>query len=144
MCHSIRGSVIAGIVGENVKNFRRYNHSVRMWVFEEEVDGKKLTEIINETHENVKYLPGVTIPDNVIAVPDLAEAVRGADILIFVLPHQFLPRLLPVIKENMCSGAVAVSLIKGLDFDDKGMVLIRYERLAFSHESFDTISQRKH
>ena len=28
-----------------------------MWVFEEEVDGEKLTEIINTTHENVKYLP---------------------------------------------------------------------------------------
>ena len=29
-----------------------------MWVFEEMVEGKKLTEIINETHENVKYLKG--------------------------------------------------------------------------------------
>ena len=29
-----------------------------MWVFEEEVDGRKLTEIINTDHENVKYLPG--------------------------------------------------------------------------------------
>ena len=28
-----------------------------MWVFEEEVDGEKLTEIINTKHENVKYLP---------------------------------------------------------------------------------------
>ena len=29
-----------------------------MWVFEEMVDGRKLTEIINTTHENVKYLKG--------------------------------------------------------------------------------------
>ena len=29
-----------------------------MWVFEEMVDGKELTKIINETHENVKYLKG--------------------------------------------------------------------------------------
>ena len=28
-----------------------------MWVFEEQVDGKNLTEIINTEHENVKYLP---------------------------------------------------------------------------------------
>ena len=29
-----------------------------MWVFEEMVNGEKLSEIINTTHENVKYLPG--------------------------------------------------------------------------------------
>ena len=28
-----------------------------MWVFEEMVNGRKLTEIINETHCNEKYLP---------------------------------------------------------------------------------------
>ncbi len=39
-----------------------------MWVFEEEVDGRKLTEIINETHENVKYLKGFSIPENVVSL----------------------------------------------------------------------------
>lgn len=29
-----------------------------MWVFEETIDGEKLTDIINTKHENVKYLPG--------------------------------------------------------------------------------------
>lgn len=38
-----------------------------MWVFEEMIDGKKLTEIINETHENVKYLPGHKLPENVVS-----------------------------------------------------------------------------
>ena len=35
-----------------------------MWVHEEEVEGRKLTEIINSDHENVKYLPGVALPPN--------------------------------------------------------------------------------
>ena len=39
-----------------------------MWVFEEMVNGRKLTEIINETHCNEKYLPDFTIPDNVVGV----------------------------------------------------------------------------
>lgn len=38
-----------------------------MYVFEELIDGKKLTEIINETHENVKYLPGHKLPANVVS-----------------------------------------------------------------------------
>ena len=37
-----------------------------MWVFEEIVEGQKLSELINSRHENVKYLPGVKIPDNVV------------------------------------------------------------------------------
>lgn len=38
-----------------------------MWVFEELIDGRKLTEIINETHENVKYLPKHKLPANVVS-----------------------------------------------------------------------------
>ena len=66
-----------------------------MWVYEEKVDGRNLTEIINTDHVNVKYLPGVTLPENVVAVPDLPEVAKDATILIFVLPHQFLGRLIP-------------------------------------------------
>lgn len=38
-----------------------------MYVYEEMINGKKLTEIINETHENVKYLPGQKLPENVVS-----------------------------------------------------------------------------
>lgn len=36
----------------------------------------------------VKYLPGIKLPNNVVATSSLAEAVDGATALIFVLPHQ--------------------------------------------------------
>lgn len=41
-----------------------------MYVFEEMIEGKKLTEIINTTHENVKYLPGHKLPENVVSIHD--------------------------------------------------------------------------
>ena len=96
-----------------------YEEQVNMWVYEETVtleDGseQKLTEVINTRHENVKYLPGIPLPSNVKAVPDLAEACKDATLLIFVLPHQFLPRLMPVIRENANPSCRGVSLIKGL------------------------------
>ena len=62
-----RGSVIAKIVGNNVLTTPRFNNSVPMYVYEEMIEGKKLTEIINIQHENVKYLPGVKLPDNVVS-----------------------------------------------------------------------------
>ena len=44
-----------------------FQREVSMWVFEEMVNGRKLSEIINTDHENVKYLPGITLPDNVVS-----------------------------------------------------------------------------
>lgn len=60
-----RGSAIAKIVGVNAKQLDNFEDEVTMYVYEEIINGKKLTEIINETHENVKYLPGHKIPENV-------------------------------------------------------------------------------
>jgi glycerol-3-phosphate dehydrogenase len=61
-----------------------------MWVFEEDYGGRKLTDVINERHENPKYLPGVPLGANVVADPDLESAVRDADVLVFCAPHQFM------------------------------------------------------
>lgn len=62
-----RGSTIAKIIGHNVKASNRFDPMVNMWVYEEMMDGKKLTEIINTQHENVKYLPGHKLPRNVVS-----------------------------------------------------------------------------
>ena len=70
--------------------------------------GKKLTEIINETHINVKYLPGSTLPENIVAVPDLSEVVDGADILIICTPHQFIRGLM---KQLQASGKVRARVL---------------------------------
>lgn len=69
------GSAVAKIIGSNVKNLQKFSSTVKMWVFEETVNGRKLTDIINNDHENVKYLPGHKLPENVVAVPNLGEAV---------------------------------------------------------------------
>ncbi|KAL3793811.1 hypothetical protein HJC23_006171 [Cyclotella cryptica] len=120
------GSAIATKIGRNAAKLPFCHDTVNMWVFEEEVTlpesdkPVKLSEVINSRHENVKYLPGITLPSNIRAVPDLKEACQNATLLVFVLPHQFLPNLLPIIRANVhptrCRG---VSLIKGLDFDSK-------------------------
>lgn len=55
-------------MGRNAARLPNFEDRVTMWVYEEMIDGKKLTEIINETHENVKYLPGHKLPPNVVSV----------------------------------------------------------------------------
>ncbi|XP_042560531.1 glycerol-3-phosphate dehydrogenase 1b [Clupea harengus] len=118
------GSAIAKIVGANAEKLSKFDTTVNMWVFEEMVNGRKLTEIINNDHENVKYLPGHKLPPNVVAVPDLVESVKGADILIFVIPHQFIKKLCDTIKSHIKPDAVGMSLIKGVDEGPEGLKLI--------------------
>lgn len=119
------GSAIARIVGWNVKEKKEgFEEEIKMWVFEEKVDGKNLTEIINETHCNVKYLPDFTLPDNVIASPDVVDTAKDADILVFVLPHQFIRKVCNDLKDHVKPGAYGVSLIKGIDSEEGHIQLI--------------------
>ena len=70
---------------------------LQMWVYEEEVTyedkQQKLTTIINTHHQNIKYLPNIKLPTNLIANPSLEDAVHDSTILIFNLPHQFIRNL---------------------------------------------------
>ncbi|CAL8307168.1 unnamed protein product [Merluccius merluccius] len=118
------GSAIAKIIGHNVKGNNRFDPMVNMWVYEEMIDGRKLTDIINSEHENVKYLPGHKLPKNVVAVPDITEAVKGAKVLVFVIPHQFIQRLCDQMKPHITEGAIGISLIKGVDEGPNGLRLI--------------------
>ncbi|KOC71358.1 Glycerol-3-phosphate dehydrogenase [NAD(+)], cytoplasmic, partial [Habropoda laboriosa] len=107
------GSAIAKIVGANAARLGNFEDRVTMYVYEEMINGKKLTEIINETHENVKYLPGHKLPPNVVAVPDVVEAAKDADILIFVIPHQFINKICATLLGKIKSTAVGLSFIRG-------------------------------
>eukprot|EP00066_Takifugu_rubripes_P003822 XP_003966720.1 PREDICTED: glycerol-3-phosphate dehydrogenase [NAD(+)], cytoplasmic-like [Takifugu rubripes] len=118
------GSSIAKIIGNNVKASNRFDPMVNMWVYEEMIKGRKLTEIINTEHENVKYLPGHKLPKNVLAVPDIVEAVRGAKVIVFVIPHQFIADLCDQIKPHLTEGAIGISLIKGLSEGPDGIQLV--------------------
>lgn len=118
------GSAIAKIIGNNVKDSPTFEKEVRMYMYEENVDGRKLTEIVNTDHENTKYLPGVKLPENVVAIPDVAVACKDADILVFVLPHQFVRSTCEKMKDSIKKGAVAVSLIKGFAITDHGIKFI--------------------
>ena len=109
------GSAIAKIIGTNVRKLPQvFDSVVKMYVHEEMIDGSKLTDIINTQHENVKYLPGITIPDNIVAVPDVTDACAHANVLVFVLPHQFVPRICQQLSGKLPSNAIGISMIKGL------------------------------
>uniref|UniRef100_UPI00398E648A glycerol-3-phosphate dehydrogenase [NAD(+)], cytoplasmic-like n=1 Tax=Pristiophorus japonicus TaxID=55135 RepID=UPI00398E648A len=120
------GSVVAMIIGKNIAKSKQFDPLVKMWVYEEIINSRKLTEVINTEHENIKYLPGHKLPENVVAVPNITEAADGADIFVFVLPHQFIGRLCDQMKKHVKPDAIGISLIKGIDEGPDGLKLISH------------------
>ncbi|MBN3325951.1 GPD1L protein, partial [Atractosteus spatula] len=118
------GSAIARIIGQNVQKVQKFAATVHMWVFEEDISGRNLTDIINTDHENVKYLPGYKLPENVVAVPNLQDAAQNADLLVFVVPHQFIRKLCDEMVGCVSQKARGISLIKGIDEGPEGLKLI--------------------
>ena len=137
----MRGSAIAKIVAENTREQPDvFEQDVQMWVYEEEVsvtessnhyDPKseystqkhKLTSLINHFHENVKYLPNIALPPNIIANPSLQDSVRDSTILIFNLPHQFIGGLCDQMKGAILPYARGVSCIKGVSVSQEDVQL---------------------
>eukprot|EP00878_Enallax_costatus_P016906 GHUV01017747.1.p1 GENE.GHUV01017747.1~~GHUV01017747.1.p1 ORF type:complete len:484 (+),score=134.18 GHUV01017747.1:161-1612(+) len=115
------------IVGQNCAAYDvadEFVDDVRMWVYEEDYQGRKLTEVINTEHENPKYLPGIPLGTNTIADSDLLSAVKDADILIFCAPHQFIRSICKQLIGKIKPDAFAVSLIKGMRVRSDGPQLI--------------------
>lgn len=130
------------LVAENVKEHPTlFEETVNMWVFEEDVTipkeskhydlgsetankPQKLSQLINTIHENVKYLPGITLPSNVVANPDVVDSVKNSTILIFVLPHQFIPRVCDQLIGKTMPFARAICCTKGVDVGEKGIRLM--------------------
>jgi len=119
------GSAIARVIGENIKKYTQiFDQTIKMYVYEEMIDGRKLTEIINQEHENVKYLKGFKLPDNIVAVADVVETAKDADILIFVIPHKFVPGVCRPLKGKLKQGSFGISLIKGFGEGPDGKFLL--------------------
>jgi glycerol-3-phosphate dehydrogenase (NAD+) len=84
-----------------------------------QVNGKKLTDVINRTHQNSRYLPDISLPKNLVAVPHLKDVVKDATLVVFVTPHQFLHTVLHELQRTnaMYPGARAVTAIKGVQVE---------------------------
>ncbi|KAK3012828.1 hypothetical protein RJ639_010420 [Escallonia herrerae] len=119
------GSVAAKLIASNTLKLSSFHDEVRMWVFEETLpSGEKLTEVINRTNENVKYLPGIKLGQNVVADPDIEHAVKDANMLVFVTPHQFMEGICKRLVGKIREDAEAISLIKGMEVKTEGPCMI--------------------
>jgi glycerol-3-phosphate dehydrogenase (NAD(P)+) len=75
----------------------------------------ELAQAITERQENPDYLPGIALTPALRAVADPAEALDGADLVVFAVPAQSLRDNLRQWAPRIPDGAQFVSLIKGIE-----------------------------
>ncbi len=70
---------------------------------------------LNAKRENIKFLPGVPLPEGLKVTADLKEAVDFGEILVLAVPTQFLRTVLFKVKDTAYKGKIFVSVAKGLE-----------------------------
>lgn len=79
-------------------------------------------QAINETRKNPSYLKDIELPETLRATSDLADALKGSDLVLVVVPtaanRELLERAVPLIPPD----AVVVSATKGIEWGTLDLV----------------------
>jgi glycerol-3-phosphate dehydrogenase (NAD(P)+) len=81
-----------------------------LWAYEPDVAAG-----IAERHENERYLPGIVLPEALRATSDLAEAVRGASLVVSVPPSHVVRAVMGEAAPHIRADALLVSASKGIE-----------------------------
>jgi glycerol-3-phosphate dehydrogenase (NAD(P)+) len=89
---------------------RRGDHSIALWSHSAAV-----AESIRTQGENSAYLPGFSIPPQVIPVTELGSAVEGAEIVISAVPSQHVRAVYRQMESFLQPDQLIVSATKGIE-----------------------------
>ena len=109
---ALRVSIIgAGSWGTTLSlTLAKLGHAVRLWAFEPEV-----AESIRVHHENRLFLPGISLPESIVATNDLAGALQGAEVVVSAIPSHVCRALYAQMLAHLQPGMVFVCATKGLE-----------------------------
>lgn len=85
-------------------------HVVKMWA-----RSQSAVEEINQKHTIHKYLPGITLPDELTATTDRAAALEGAEIVISAVPSRAVRQTMTDFAPLLLPHMVIVNVAKGLE-----------------------------
>ncbi|REK77267.1 NAD(P)H-dependent glycerol-3-phosphate dehydrogenase [Paenibacillus paeoniae] len=97
------GTALASVLAVN-------GFQVSLWTRNEEQANE-----INTKHQNSKYLPDNSLPENVIATTNLAEALSGAEIALFVAPSGAMRQVAQAAAPFLAPETLCVHATKGFE-----------------------------
>ncbi|XYH96079.1 NAD(P)H-dependent glycerol-3-phosphate dehydrogenase [Sorangium sp. So ce1128] len=77
----------------------------------------ELAELIGRERQNHRYLPGVDLPESLRATSDLEEALRGAELVVVVVPSHALREVVREAGRHIPRDALVCSATKGIEND---------------------------
>ncbi|XP_061389259.1 glycerol-3-phosphate dehydrogenase [NAD(+)], cytoplasmic-like, partial [Musca vetustissima] len=101
-------AAVGKIVVENAATLQDVEDHVNMFVYDEFFDGVRLRELINNHHIIAKYLPLLKLPSHLVACTDLVETAKYADIIVFVIPKQFIEEFCKTLLGKIKSNTVVI------------------------------------
>jgi glycerol-3-phosphate dehydrogenase (NAD(P)+) len=72
---------------------------------------------LRRDHENKRYLPGVKLPETFRVTADPFEAARGAELVVSVVPTQFLRKVAETFEDALEGAVPLVSATKGIEIE---------------------------
>ncbi len=119
------GVIGAGSWGTTLADLlAKKGHEVTLWAYEAE-----LVADMRTGRENSMYLPGIRLADNLAFTGSLVDAVRGKDLLLFVVPSQALRSVLKETIAHISPESIIVSASKGIEVGTLKLVSQIYEEL---------------
>jgi glycerol-3-phosphate dehydrogenase (NAD(P)+) len=86
------------------------NHQVTLWSHRAEA-----AQALSRDRENRHFLPGFRFPDSLLITANDSEAIANAEILVCVVPSEFLRATIARLAMHMHSGQILVSGTKGIE-----------------------------
>lgn len=99
------GTALAMVLADN-------GHEVRLWGH-----NPQQIEEINNNHSNEKYLPGVTLPEEVVGHSSLQTALENIDLILLAVPTKAIREVLKQIQEVQERPLTIVHVSKGIEPD---------------------------
>jgi glycerol-3-phosphate dehydrogenase (NAD(P)+) len=89
---------------------RKGTHRVRLWAFEREVRDSIAAQRVNQL-----FLPEYSVPKSVVCTNDLGDALRGAEVVVSVMPSHHCRGLFRNMRAHLKREMLFVSATKGLE-----------------------------
>ncbi|WP_280768239.1 NAD(P)H-dependent glycerol-3-phosphate dehydrogenase [Salipaludibacillus daqingensis] len=85
-------------------------HDVQLW-------GRSAEQVesINRNNRNIRYLPDVTLPDNIHAYTNIGDALHQVDVVLVVVPTKAMREVLSEAKEHITGPLLFVHASKGIE-----------------------------
>ncbi|MFT4550960.1 MAG: glycerol-3-phosphate dehydrogenase (NAD(P)+) [Verrucomicrobiales bacterium] len=77
---------------------------------------RSAVDAINAEHENARYLPGVALPESLVASADLATSIAGCGLILFVVPSGAMRSMAEQVAAiGVAPGTILVNCTKGIE-----------------------------